>query len=192
MNNKGFTLVELLAVVGILSVVMGIASVGVISAINASKKRSEKIFVDKLSNVIDEYIALKRPSGTSGNLNTSYTFTKCRNSSCNNENEKYTSNAIKVESIYIEELIEKKLEDEEKLINPSNKKKCFEDKNPEIVVYRDTEYVYYYYVDLSENDTNCEISKENSVINTLPIELIKVLKNKENLPNTLLEEVGLK
>ena len=37
LNNKGFTLVELLAVVVIISVIIGIAIISVISAINKSK-----------------------------------------------------------------------------------------------------------------------------------------------------------
>ena len=47
MNNKGFTLVELLATIVILGVVMGIATYGVLSAINNSKLKSENCSLKK-------------------------------------------------------------------------------------------------------------------------------------------------
>lgn len=58
MNRKGFTLIELLATIVILGIVGGIATYGVINTINTSKLKSEKIFVDKLSNLIDDYLDL--------------------------------------------------------------------------------------------------------------------------------------
>ena len=59
MNNKGFTLIELLATVVLLSLVMGIGAYCVSNTITNSKKRTEKIFVDKLDSAIEEYIDLK-------------------------------------------------------------------------------------------------------------------------------------
>ena len=62
LNSKGFTLVELLATIVILAIISGIATYGVIGAINKSKAKSEQIFVDKLSNLIDDYLDLNPPS----------------------------------------------------------------------------------------------------------------------------------
>lgn len=168
MNNKGFSLVELLAVVAIIGVVGGIATVGVMSTINTSKNKSEKIFIDKLSNLIDEYIAENRPNGITGNT---YTFTKCKNADCSST---YEATATQVKksgnnNIYLKDLVENGTIEQEKLINPSNKKNCLESGNgPEIKVYKDSDYVYYFYIDLSGTNTTCEISSENGIINTLP------------------------
>ncbi len=48
LNNKGFTLVEVLAVVVILTVIGGIAITGVISSINTSKEASYKIMINDI------------------------------------------------------------------------------------------------------------------------------------------------
>lgn len=168
MNKLGFTLVELLAAVAIIGIIGGIASVSILNTINNSKATSEKIFVEKLSNLIDDYIELNKPTRI---VEPTYTFSKCQNSSCSSTYQA-TANQIKKEgevSIYLKDLVTSGTIEEEKLINPKNKKKCLESGNgPEIKVYKDSDYIYYYYVDLSGANTSCEISQENSIINTLP------------------------
>ena len=65
------------------------------------------------------------------------------------------------------DLVHEGLIDDAKFINPKNKKKCFdEDYNPEIKVYKDSDYVYYYSVNLSSNQ--CDLSEDVLQINTLP------------------------
>lgn len=171
MNNKGFTLVEMLAVVVILALVGGIATVGVINTINTSKIKSEKIFVDKLSNLIDDYIGLYSSELEISSPTDKVEFRKCEKSSCEtyNNNNSYKVEATKMNSIRINNLINRNIISKDKLVNPKNKLQCFlEEKNPEIHIYRDDEYVYYYYVDLSGTNTSCDISEENAIINTLP------------------------
>lgn len=138
MNRKGFTLIELLATIIIIAIIGGIATTGIISVINTSKLKSEKIFVDKLANLIDDYLAL--------------------NPQTIGANETY--------SINISDLIEAKLVAKEDLINPKNKEQCFATEDPEIKLYKDSNYVYYYYVDLSGSNTDCNISDENAIIDT--------------------------
>ena len=104
MNNKGFTLVELLATVVILGLVMGFGIYGTVGTINKSKVRAEKIFVSRLSKVVDEYIDLNRSSYVEGS---STSFSKCNNGSCVNS----VAKALKKSnggSIYIQDLIEEK------------------------------------------------------------------------------------
>lgn len=180
MNNKGFTLIELLATLVILSLVMGIASAGVTSYIKTSKNKSEKVFVEKLSSSIEAYINLN-----GSNLpkidNTTYSFLKCRTSTCNTDENSYTATAYQVTSIYLTDLISAKIIDEAKVINPSNKEKCLSNgKNPEIKVYKDSDYVYYYYVDLSETNTSCDISKENGIIDTRPQKLKEAIEGESD------------
>lgn len=174
MNRKGFTLVELLAVIVILGVIGGIATIGVLSTINKSKDKSETIFVDKLSTLIEEYLDLYRGELQESD-NTEYTFTKCENKSCTKNYKSKAKELTKEDGITIQDLIAKGIVHPEDLVNPKNKKKCFNDNddtkpdNTTIRVYRDDEYVYYYYVDLS--NTSCELSNDNKIIDTLPDKL---------------------
>lgn len=156
MNRKGFTLVELLAVIVILGLIMGIASVGVVSAIRSSRLNSEKVFVRKLENAIDDYLDLKGSTlianGDSG------VFKK------SGKDVSYQ----KMASISFSDLENEGILKLDEAINPGNKKKCFDEKDPTIDVYKDGDYVYYYYVDLSGENTSCEIHEENGVIHNLP------------------------
>lgn len=178
MNRKGFTLIELLATIVILGIVGGIATYGVINTINTSKLKSEKIFVDKLSNLIDDYLDLYLPNEKKEGP---YDFKKCINDSCTDN---YSVEAIKVykrneetnliEPITLKDLVDKKIVTYEDLINPKNKQQCFSDThNPEIIVYKDTDYVYHYYVNLGNN--NCDISDENKYINNMHDNLYDVV-----------------
>ena len=165
-NNKGFTLIELLATLVILSLVLGISVYGVMGVINNSKSRGEKLFVESLGKAIDGYISLKgtslRQSGSA------YTFDKKNN--IGNSTYGVSLYLLKKSdegSIYILDLVNEGLVDQAKLINPKNKKQCFDTShNPEVNIYQDSDYVYYYYVDLESN--LCDLESEHLVINTLP------------------------
>ena len=151
----------------ILGLVMGFGIYGTVGTINKSKVRAEKIFVSRLSKVVDEYIDLNRSSYVEGS---STSFSKCNNGSCVNS----VAKALKKSnggSIYIQDLIEEKFLSKEDVINPANDLKCFSTKNPEIKIFRDSDYVYYYYINLKGNNTNCKISDENGIISTLTDDL---------------------
>lgn len=197
MDNKGFTLVEMLAVAVVLTIVMGIGYYGVTGIINNSKSKGEAIFVEKLSDAIDEYISLNGDSLAQSDVDTSYKFKKCYMSNCYNEdNDSYDEDsyyevkAVLLDEVSISELLDEELLNEEDIVNPSNKLNCLNDgKNPLIKIYKDDDYVYYYYVDLSGDNTSCEISTENGIINTLPDNLFNVIRdsggfnNEENVYN---------
>ena len=177
MNNRGFTLIELLAVVALLAIISGIATISVINAINTSKLKSEKVFIDKLSNLMDDYLDLNKPTTSYGE---NIVFTKCQNRSCSTS---YEASAIQVkkegsQSIYLKDLVSAGIITETDLVNPKNKQKCLSGNGPEIIVYKDSDYIYYYYVDLTETNTTCDISKENGIINTLPDNLYQELHEK--------------
>jgi len=169
MGRKGFTLVELLATIVIMSLVLGITSYSVIGIINTSKEKSEKIFVDKIGVAIEQYIALDGSKLIKDG--TSYTFEKCKTSSCNDKKEVQADEVFDGslgEYVNLSVLIEKNFFDDNKLVNPVNKKNCLVNKDPEIRIFKDSDYVYYYYVDLSGGNTSCEISDENGILHTLP------------------------
>ena len=176
MNNKGFTLIELLATIVILSLVMGISVYGVTGAINNSKARGEKLFLENLGKSIGSYIelhgsALKQTGGEVAK------FSKKNNIG----NSTYRVSAYQLKknsgnSFKILDLVSEKLVDQVKLVNPKNKKQCFDNShNPVIEVYRDSDYVYYYYVQFNSRNNRCEL---NSCISTLPSDLANKLDKK--------------
>lgn len=169
MNRKGFTLVEVVAVVAILGIIFGIASYSVIGVINSSKKKSEEVFVDNIKTYIDEYITLYGSSLSKKNTD-EYNFEKCKIS-----DDCTTVTAYEYSSISINDLIDKGLVTEGKFVNPVNKLDCFDGINPSIRIFKDSDYVYYYYVDLRGDNTSCEITGKHGVINTLPDSLIDVV-----------------
>lgn len=174
MNNKGFTLVEMLAVVVVLAIVMGIATNSVISYIDTSKKKSEKIFVDKIDNAIEGYIDLYKGnivSSTEPLLIKNVTFQKCRVNSSNCKD----SSVNEVGTFEFRKVLEEGFLDSSSLINPKNKKKCNFDNN-KVRVFRDSEFVYYYYFDTSS--LGCDI--ENKVITNIPSNLCSELFNKDS------------
>lgn len=58
MGKKGFTLIELLAVIVILGIISLIVVPVLTNSYNDSKKKSEDIFLERLSSVIGSYISL--------------------------------------------------------------------------------------------------------------------------------------
>ena len=175
MNNKGFTLIELLATIVILSLVMGISASGIMGVINQSKARGEKLFVSKLSKSIDDYINLKGSSMVQSG--SAYAFDKKNNIG----NSTYRVSAYQLKknsgnSFQIMDLVSEKLVDQAKLVNPKNKKQCFDNShNPVVEVYRDSDYVYYYYVQFNSRNNRCEL---NACISTLSSDLANKLDKK--------------
>ena len=175
MNNKGFTLVELLAVIVILAALGGIATYGVISAINASKNRAEDAFLEEISKSIDSYIALN--SGNFKKTNTSYKFEKTVASGGGTVNSYFVGKdataylmSFNGGTFTLKTILDAGLIDSDSFKNPKSKLVC--NKNTNINVYMDNDFVYYYYVDFST--AGCEVT-EGKVINTLPDALSDVL-----------------
>ena len=177
MDNKGFTLVEVLATIVILAVIMGIASYGVLNVIKTSKEKSEKIFLDKLGETIETYIKQNKfnfefEDSAAGS------FTKCRmvkdDGSCFEEDPEQVSfskikTPIKLKTIQDSNLINNNI-----IINPKNKLECISTEiNPEIDIYRDEDMVYYYYVNMS--NSACEVDENNKNVTNIPQNLCNSL-----------------
>ena len=176
MNNKGFTLVEMLAVVVILGIILGIATTSVLSAIETSKEESEKVFVDKIETAVESYINLKGMGMVRKSGGSIYSFDKCKkfkddkadSEECA-EDATIGSSAFELEGFDLEE-ITKDFVDEDGMVNPRNKEKCLKNSgNPVVRVFKDKDMVYYYYVDLSSLD--CDIAPENQIITNIPEKL---------------------
>jgi len=131
MNRKGFTLIELIAVILILSIILVIAAPNISNVYKNSKLKSEKIFVDRLSSIIDSYVKLN--SGEIG-------FTNYGTANKDEEGSSYTVNISKG-TITIQDIIDDNLLTKEDYVNAGNKEvSC--NKEAEIEVYRDSDFVY--------------------------------------------------
>ena len=74
LNNKGFTLIEILAVIVIISVLGGIAVMGVLSSINNSKEKSYELFVSNVITASNQLYDEVNNSGIMGTKIYQYTF----------------------------------------------------------------------------------------------------------------------
>lgn len=157
-NNKGFTLIEVIAVVLMLAIIVAIVLPSVFGYLDTSKDRSEEIFVGEMERIIGEYIALEGRNMTF-DTNNGKKREKCDpmegDSSCvevivYKNKDKVTFNDLTNSGLI-------KITD---IINPKNGMQC--SPSTEIIVYRDEDYVYCY-----ETKLDCVDSKDNkNVINT--------------------------
>lgn len=177
MDNKGFTLVELLATVVVLGLVMGITAHSVLGVIEKSKDKSEKIFVDKLENSIDAYISSTRTSNTleiDSNANEIY-YEKCKlyndDGTCINDGS-YESTAYTMKSFPLSKISDSNLIQNKDITNPKNKKAC-DLSLVNVNLYRDSDMVYYYYANLK--DLGCDVSEKYQIITNIPAELCEAL-----------------
>ncbi len=82
-------------------------------------------------------------------------------------------------------------------IKGANGKRCFEDiykeVDPIIYVFQAHNKTYYYYVDLSGDNSKCNFSNDVGVISNLPVELVKELvKQKVDIPKVLADSIKKK
>ena len=151
MNRKGFTLMEMIAVVVILGIILLIAGPTLSSVYEDSKLKSEEIFTKRLSQSIDSYIKLN-----SSDIN----FTSDGTANKTEENASYQVNIYKG-TIKVQNIINDNLLSIEDYKNAGNKDiQC--NSNAEIELYRDSDYVYCYKV--KKNSLDCLTDRyKNSV-----------------------------
>lgn len=139
-NRKGFTLIELIAVIVILSIILIVAVPNLIETYKQSKLKSEGMFVKQLTKSIESYVSLygsemsfTEESGTYYKQKTIKAKESCQVD--RNEVKVYKSETT------IQDIIDSNIIEESEYRNPGNKDtKC----NPDakIEIYRDSDYVY--------------------------------------------------
>ena len=171
MNKRGFTLVELLATIVVLSIVVGLTVTGIAFSIKNAKKKTEEVYIGTLKDAIkiylddDENISKLRWNASLG------TFPKTNGSAEFLEASEGISFDDIINSTY-SPIIKKDL------LNPATEKIC--DPTKKIIhIFRDTDEVYYYYIDkslLKDEDgyTDCLVDTSGSISN-LPDEVIAVI-----------------
>ena len=161
MNKKGFTLVELLATLFVLSLVLGISIFGIFSTLENAKKKTEREFLTQLSNSVETYIDLCL-SGMAKNTNScnyimrsipqdvQYAIGKISKSY--DDNVPVYKDSISVKINFYNIVNNENILVRNDFVNPVNSKDCYE--GATIDFYRDGDYVYYYsYVSSSPDDS---------------------------------------
>lgn len=147
MNRKGFTLIEVLAVIVILGIIFVVVAPNILNIYDDSKLKSEKIFLDRLSQTIDSYIKLNTDTIS---FNTSITGTKCTEyQKVNNKDvcKSDSSYSVSIDKAIIsfQNLIDYKILTDDDFVNAGNKENVCKS-TAEIEVYKDSDYVYCYKV----------------------------------------------
>lgn len=169
MNRKGFTLIEVLAVVVILGIIFVFAAPNILTVYENSRLKSEEIFTERLSQSIDDYIKLNidELSFNTSPFSASKSHKIIADGGIIEINEYQVT--VNKGTISVETLINSKLIKVEDYINAGNKGVAC-NINAEIEIYRDSDFVYCHKVD--KNALGCLTDKykesiiENYVIDT--------------------------
>ena len=153
LNNKGFTLVEVLATLVILGIIATITTSVGMEVYNSSKVKAEGLFIKQLNKVIDDYIAQngrmldKRNGGTlrkegidGREINVAYY-------------KRYKSGTTWVK---FADIINERIIKTNDFVNPYDSSKC--DVNSSIEIYDDADGVFYYRYKLAciKNEKNMD------------------------------------
>ena len=189
MNRKGFTLIEVLATIVIISILGVVAYAGVTSYIKTSKEKAEDKFLDEIKSEIDSYISLN--SAEFKKVGEPISFNKLvvkkgGTSKTNQAEIKKSATAWQVKKdgndyLTFGDLITN-LKMTDKFQNPNTGGIC-SSKDIKIEIYKDDiDYVYYYCVNMKQAK-GCPSSKN---IDTRPQELKDAMKQ-EGLKSDICE-----
>lgn len=168
MNNRGFTIVELLATLVILSIVVGISLAAFNFNFGSAKEKTEEVFVDSLKDAVDMYLSsnpseLKYESECSNRIIKKYGTVKVYKAV-------YKKTGVLRNDIIFNDVIDSTYKPitKEEFLNPANEREC--NVNAVINVYRDEDFVYYYSINKSGLDCLKNIGGDYaSVITNLPL-----------------------
>lgn len=131
MNRKGFTMIELLAVIVVLGIVLVITFPNMTDVFKSSKLKSEEAFVERISQSIDSYVTLN---------SSSIGFFEYGTAIKNYGGSDHSVNVYK-KTITMNTIIGSNIITGKDYKNPGNENVAC-NVNAEIEVYRDSDYVY--------------------------------------------------
>ena len=175
MNNKGFTLIELLAVIIVLAIVSSITIMAVNGSYSNAKVKSERVFINNVTKAVEAYIDENMTSGWGGVSRAGeYEKYDIDNNECDNSTTFCYVNVYK-RSFPFQKILDSGYLKKDEVVNPNNDNSCYDD-STEVMVYRDSDYVYCFMVKLGclgKQKTNSSDGTETDnfyvgVINTCP------------------------
>lgn len=153
MNRKGFTMIELLAVIVVLGIVLVITFPNMTDVFKSSKLKSEEAFVERISQSIDSYVTLN-----SSSIGFSPDGTAQKNYGGSNHSVNVYKGTITINTIINNNIISEK-----DYKNPGNENVAC-NKNAEIEVYRDSDYVYCHKI--KKDSLGCLTDEYKNTINS--------------------------
>lgn len=153
MNRKGFTMIELLAVIVVLGIVLVITFPNMTDVFKSSKLKSEEAFVERISQSIDSYVTLN---------SSSIGFFEYGTAEKNYGGSDHTVNIYK-ETITMNTIISSNIITGKDYKNPGNENVAC-NKNAEIEVYRDSDYVYCHKI--KKDSLGCLTDEYKNTINS--------------------------
>lgn len=131
MNRKGFTMIELLAVIIVLGLVFTITFPNLTSAFKSGKLKSEEAFVNRVSEAVDSYVTLN---------SSDITFNNYGEGTKTYGGQEHTV-TIYIGTIYVNNIISAGIISANDYKNPNNEETNCSTNLP-IEVYRDSDFVY--------------------------------------------------
>ena len=158
MNRKGFTLIELVATLLVLSLVVGITVYSVSGIFKDAKDKTEDVFVETIKDSLEVYLTSKNAK----RLN--FDTTPCSRTLNKTHGNRKVYKAVTTFQSVIDS--EYKPITQKDLVNPADEEKTCKDASYiTINIYRDEDYVYYYSVDMG--DFGC-LNHNVDVVSNLP------------------------
>ena len=170
LNKKGFTLIEMMMVIVILSIILAITVPSLIGYFDQSKDSSEQVFMEEMEDVVSNFISLRMLSFQT--TSETISFYKCDNP-CLDETDCRQSIATRVNlgrEITLNDITTAGLVNAGDLINPKTEKKC--NLNTPIEIYKDNDSVFCFKMSaagsdcLSEDISSCMFNEEGNTILT--------------------------
>jgi len=172
MNNKGFTLTELLAVIVILAIIAGISFSLLSGSFKNAKDKTEDLFIDTIRDAMEMYLSSDATSLSFSPvvIEEKQCYIQKRNGYDHNNNLKYKNVVVYGTVVTMEDVINSNLNplSQDDLVNPAKEEiRCANAADININIYKDEDYVYYYSIDKSDF-----VCLNNGTISSLPGEFI--------------------
>ncbi len=166
LNKKGFTLIELIAVIVIIALLFMFVVPNFSKYLEASRQKSEEIFYGEIEDIINNYVSLYK---SELKLDTSVVKKISKEDSLLGTS--YDVKVYRYEDTSFNKLIDSGILNEGEFVNPNGNIKYDKDSST-FTVYRDSDYVYCFSYTLKENSEDTGFTKS-----TCPYD------NYDDLPN---------